>query len=143
MKIESTKTSDIRKTGKTKAKSSTSGSLFSAHLAAAEEEMSAPAAVSGPSGVSSVDAIFAAQIVEDSTAQHNKKAKRHGEDMLGHLESVRIGLLSGSIPKDQLLRLAQLSRQRPDKAVDARLADILAEIDIRVQVELAKLAHIA
>jgi len=53
----------------------------------------------------------------------------------------RRALLAGSVPKDRLIQLAQMVRARRDTVSDPRLATILDEIELRAEVELAKLSR--
>ena len=47
-------------------------------------------------------------------------------------------LLTGAISRDKLLQLGHLVNTRKGEVTDPRLAEILDEIDLRAQVELAK-----
>jgi len=61
------------------------------------------------------------------------------EDLLDILDDIRLGLLGGGVPSGRLSALVQaVGRQRASVA-DARLSQLLDEIDLRAQVELAKL----
>lgn len=94
-------------------------------------------AVAGPAAISRVDAILALQEVPDPDARR-RRALRRGEELLEELEQIRLGLLSGHIAKADLERLAH-SLERREPVEDARLAEALAEIELRAAVELAKL----
>ncbi len=59
--------------------------------------------------------------------------------MLDRLEEIRVGLLTGSIPRDQLEALDRLVREQRGQVADPRLGEILDEIELRARVELAKL----
>ena len=94
----------------------------------------------GPSAAYGVGAVFGAQEVEDSTDKPaNKRARQRGEDMLDKLESLRRGLLTGSMARGDLLDLAKLVRARQETGADPQLREILGEIELRAAVELAKL----
>jgi hypothetical protein len=94
------------------------------------------AASTSPS--SAIDALLALQEVDDATSGR-KRAIRHANDLLDRLDAIRLGLLTGSIPKDQLERLARLARDGRPQVADPQLAEILADIELRAEVELAKL----
>ena len=94
-------------------------------------------AVSGGSAVS-VNPLLAAQEVTDATDE-TKRARAHGEAVLDRLDELRHGLLMGHIPKERLEELTRLVRQRRLKVEDARLKEILDHIELRAEVELAKL----
>ncbi len=87
---------------------------------------------------SAIDALLALQEVDDATSGR-KRAVRHANDLLDRLDAIRIGLLTGSIPKAQLQQLAQLARDGRPNVADPQLAEILADIELRAEVELAKL----
>jgi hypothetical protein len=55
------------------------------------------------------------------------------------LEELRIGLLLGHIPRDRLADLSRMVRDRREDAEDPQLAALLDEIELRAEVELAKL----
>ncbi|TAN57291.1 MAG: flagellar assembly protein FliX, partial [Rhodospirillales bacterium] len=63
-----------------------------------------------------------------------------GESILGHLDELRHGLLMGHLPKERLIELAQLVRGKRDQVDDPLLAQVLDEIELRAEVELAKLS---
>lgn len=70
-----------------------------------------------------------------------KAARQYGQFLLDRLEEIRLALLVGAIPKDQLARLAQTVRQRRQRSDDPRLNEILDEIELRTEVEIAKLTR--
>lgn len=100
-----------------------------------------------PSSVGGLDALLAAQMVEavDPTGDEAGRRKRQaamvarGEDILDRLEELRIGLLLGHIPRDRLADLSRMVRDRREEAEDPQLAALLDEIELRAEVELAKL----
>ena len=85
-----------------------------------------------------VDALLAIQGAADKDGKKRRAIKR-GNDMLDLLDEVKLDLLAGRISQVKLDRLAQAVRAQAAVAEDPRLADILAEIDLRARVELAKL----
>ena len=52
---------------------------------------------------------------------------------------MRDGLLAGTLSRDSIIRLAQLVRSQRPEVDDQRLKDVLDEIELRAEVELAKL----
>ena len=104
-----------------------------------EESTPASSVVSaGP--VTSVDSLLALQEVPDAMTGRSKGIMR-AEDMLDHLDDIRLGLLMGAIPKHKLTSLVQVVRDQRDQVDDSRLATVLDEIEVRAAVELAKLGH--
>jgi hypothetical protein len=126
------------KTAKT-AKSSAGG--FAENLASLDQATEEPAAVDTPSAVSGIAALLVTQGVGDSLEREaRRKMVQYGEDLLDKLEELRHGLLIGSIPKEKLIVMAQMVRSRRDSVPDPHLASLLDEIELRVEVELAKLS---
>ncbi len=99
-------------------------------------------AVDGPVSLSGVEAILATQSVDpDGGARARIRLARRGEDILDRLEGVRLGLLTGAVPKDDLADLARLVRSKREEGVDPRLGALLDKIELRAEVELAKLTR--
>ena len=80
---------------------------------------------------------MALQGIEEDSPQ--SKGRRRAEEILDRLDEIRQGLLAGSIPAAGLDRLVTVIRTQKAGVSDPRLAEILDEIDLRAQVELAKL----
>lgn len=88
--------------------------------------------------LSSVDGLFALQEVSDALAGRRRAVAR-GKALLDQLDELRVALLSGMLPRRHLHELARLAREQAPVLDDPRLAEVLAEIELRVAVELAKL----
>ena len=92
------------------------------------------------SAVASADAIFAAQMISDEEEnQIRKKLIKKGKDLLENLEEIREGLLFGEISKERLIEISRMVKQKDVVSQDAKLQEIIQEIELRVEVELAKL----
>lgn len=86
-----------------------------------------------------VDALLAMQEVGDATDEKTRRqASQYGDDLLNRLNSIQDALLMGAIPKDSLMDMAQKLRSGRVKIQDPRLNGILDEIELRVEVEIAK-----
>lgn len=104
------------------------------------EETEAQAPVSRPTTVGALDALLSLQEADSGTSEEaTKKARKRASDLLDHLDQVKVGLLTGELPKSTLQHLAQTIATHRDQTLDPKLAEILDEIDLRAQVELAKL----
>jgi hypothetical protein len=115
----------------------TQSSKFSEHL---ESEAGAVAGAAPAGPVSSVDALLSIQEVDDSTGgQSRSRARKWGNDILDDLERLRIGIISGVVPRGDLERIAASVEQRKGRTNDPALEMILDEIELRAKVELAKL----
>lgn len=93
-----------------------------------------------------LDSLLALQMVDAAPDATDRPAKRRamvqrGEDILDRLEELRVGLLLGSVPKERLAALAQMVRDRREEAEDPQLGALLDEIELRAEVELAKLTR--
>jgi hypothetical protein len=85
-----------------------------------------------------LDAMLALQSVEDPLGR-KRRAVRRGQRLLDALDELKIGMLEGRILTDDLHRLASLSKDSIEGIDDPGLKEVLAEIDLRAAVELAKL----
>jgi Class II flagellar assembly regulator len=89
-----------------------------------------------------IDALIALQGVEEPT-ERRRRAVKHGRRALDALDELKLGLLAGSLDQGTLLRLKSAATDLRDGSGDEKLDQVLAEIDLRVAVELAKagMAH--
>ena len=78
--------------------------------------------------ISTVDALIALQGVEDPT-ERKKRAVAKGRNALDVLDTLKLGLIDGSLDQSTVARL---------KVAADGLDGVLGEIDLRVAVELAK-----
>lgn len=97
--------------------------------------------VAGPGPIAALDSILMLQGMEDST-QGRSRGLQHGEQLLDLLDAVRDGLLTGSIPRATLNKLAHTVTRRQDGFADPKLQAVLDEIELRAHVELAKLEQL-
>jgi hypothetical protein len=118
--------------------SSTTDSVFKPASQDAAEEQPRAQMVSGPGPIAAVETILTLQGFGDG-GDGESKGFTHGQNLLDMLDQVRDGLLSGSIPRTTLSRLANAVSRKQDGFVDPRLQGVLDEIDLRARVELAKL----
>ena len=79
--------------------------------------------------------------VSQSDDRTRKKLQDYGDDLLDRLDDLRLGILLGAYSKDKLAELAQRLRQKRDNSEDRKLNEIIAEIELRVEVEIAKLTR--
>ena len=139
----------ISKVGSGKKASSTSrqkavtgkGEAFAEHLRDAATVL-ATQGVSESGTVGVVGSILAVQETPDSTQSRSRGLAMHyGEDLLDHLEDLRRDLLTGAIAKEKLSGLAQKMRAQRRQTDDPRLNTIIDEIELRAEVEIAKLTY--
>jgi len=87
--------------------------------------------------IGGIDALIALQGVEDP-AERKRRAVKHGRRALDALDELKLGILAGSLEQSTMLRLKAVAADLHDGSGDDRLDTVLAEIDLRVAVELAK-----
>ena len=102
-----------------------------------------PAARSGAASASvplaSMDALLALQ-GETDPGERRRRSVQRGHDLLDALDRLKAALLSGRVPTTDLRTIAARIAERQDLTGDPRLDDILSHIELRAQVEMAKLA---
>lgn len=98
----------------------------------------ASAPVGGVSGVSGVGALLGLQEIPDAGEQRRQAVER-STDILDELDQLRLGLLTGSVPRQRLQRLIKLLWERPGGYADPQLDAIIGDIEVRAAVELAKM----
>lgn len=89
----------------------------------------------------SANTLLSIQEVGDSLDGRRRAVKR-GEDILERLDELRHGLLVGAYPVEKLDDLLVMVRRQQSSVADPKLRAILADIEIRAAVELAKLGRI-
>lgn len=139
MKIEGPKkTGDSKGPSKSGGAKSTGSTAFSGLIG----ENEAAAGTSGSGGTSSIarlDALLSLQETGDATSEEAaRRAKKRGLQLLDELDVLRMGILTGTVTQGQLGQLERMLKTHRDNVMDPLLGSVLDEIDLRVQVELAK-----
>ncbi|HKT53153.1 MAG TPA: flagellar assembly protein FliX [Caulobacteraceae bacterium] len=111
---------------------------FSVPDASAATEAAPASQLVGATGVGSIDALLALQGVA-SPLERRRKAVRRAGVLLDVLDDLKVALLDGGVPSQTLGRLIEAIRQERAQTGDAKLEDLLDEIETRAAVELAKL----
>lgn len=101
-----------------------------------DHEPPVQAPLSSPLG--RLDALIGLQELPDLPERKARGMKR-GQALLAHLDAIREGLLLGIIPGERIAALRRELAVAVEVNTDRKLAEILAEIDLRAAVELAKL----
>ena len=105
-----------------------------------EGESPRPAGATGTlGGVGGIDALIALQGVEDPRERRRHAVKR-GRLALDALDELKIGLLGGTLTPDTLGRLRSAAADLRLGSGDSSLDAVLGEIELRVEVEIAKMA---
>jgi len=90
-------------------------------------------------GVGAVASILAVQQTADATDHKSRGLMmQHANDLLDRLEQIRLSVLAGTISKDRLQELARRLRGRKTSSDDPKLNALIDEVELRVEVEIAK-----
>ncbi len=109
--------------------------------ATADAPEQAAGTVSG-SAVAGIDAVLAMQAADDATQGRSRGLLMdRGDRLLDRLEDLQLALLSGNLPKEKVIELAQALREKRPTSDDAGLNALIDEIELRAEVELAKLSR--
>ncbi len=142
MKVSGTGAGSSATGGSRRVSKSDGGGAFRQVLAGA---MDAPAPVQQAeqaSALAGVDALLMVQAVDGPLERDaRRRLVRRGEELLDKLEEIRRGLLLGTVPASALADLATMVRARREACQDPRLAALLDEIELRAEVEIAKLSR--
>ncbi len=125
--------SKTKKSDKSKSSDSDFGSLVS----------SGPSEAAGTKttqSIAHVDALLAVQESEDPTARAAKRRMRErADDILDELDKIRLAMLNNELTVGHMIDIADVVASHREKMPDPKLTAIMDEIDLRAQVELAKM----
>lgn len=137
MKIDgpgkSQQTSQTQRKGKT----SGGGGAFGEFMTEGAEQTGGASATHS---IAHIDTLLAVQEAENPTerAARNRMQAR-ADTLLDELERMRMALLTGTLTVGHVIDIADVVAQHREKIMDPRLTAILDEIDMRAQIELAKM----
>jgi hypothetical protein len=102
------------------------------------DEGARPAGAAKPARViGGIDTLLALQGMDDP-AERRQRAVKRGRYALDVLDELKLGLLDGGLDAGMLSKLKAAAVALKDESGDPALDAVLAEIDLRVEVELAK-----
>jgi hypothetical protein len=113
----------------------TSSTGFALPDAASTPEMRPPTA---PQAAANIDALLAMQGIEEDPVERRKRSVQRGKGALDVLDDLKIGLLSGNFDASTVSRLRDAAANLKSTSGDPGLDSVLSEIELRVEVELAK-----
>jgi hypothetical protein len=88
--------------------------------------------------IGGIDALVALQGLEDAT-ERRRRAVTKGRRALDALDEIKLGLIGGTLDVSVLNRLKALAEELKNPSGDPGLDGVLAEIELRVAVEIAKM----
>lgn len=91
-----------------------------------------------PAPTGDVSGIFALQELSNDEFSR-KRLITQGHDILDQLERLRVQMLAGTLSRETLHQIQTLITLRRDQEGDPHLLALLGEIELRAQVELAKI----
>jgi hypothetical protein len=141
MKVSDVNSSKVIGNTRRKKKSEAKRDGFANHLSKAVPEREEASALD-TSAAQAVDSILTVQEVPDATEERSRRPViQHGDELLDRLDQLRHDLLVGAVPKDKLAELAHRVRAGNKKSDDPKLKEIIDEIELRAEVEIAKLTR--
>lgn len=103
-------------------------------------EAPASATVSPAAPVSRLDSLLTLQEVEERPDER-QQAVQWGNEVLDRLDDIRMGLLLGRLSRSNLLALRGKIKESRKNMTDLALKSLLDDIELRAEVELAKLEN--
>jgi hypothetical protein len=88
--------------------------------------------------IANVGALLALQ-GEDDVVERRRRATRRSSTLLDQLDEIRVAILGGGVSREQVARLSQTLREHRDGVDDPALNGLLDDVELRAEVELAKL----
>ncbi len=91
-----------------------------------------------PKAAAGIEALLALQGIEEDPLERRKRSVQRGKRALDVLDDLKIGLLSGNFDASTVNRLRDAAANLKSSSGDPGLDKVLSEIELRVEVELAK-----
>jgi hypothetical protein len=88
--------------------------------------------------IGGIDALIAMQS-EDEVGGRRRRAIKRGRAALDALDELKHGMLAGTLSPSTLLRLKSAATELKGASGESGLDAVLAEIELRIEVEIAKL----
>jgi len=91
-----------------------------------------------PKAAANIDALLAMQGIEEDPVERRRRSVQRGKGVLDVLDDLKIRLLSGNFDAATVSRLRDAAANLKSTSGDPGLDAVLSEIELRVEVELAK-----
>ena len=89
--------------------------------------------------IGGIDALLALQ-GQDDPAERRRRAVKRGRIALDALDELKVEVLAGTLGTSTLMRLKSATADLRDASGDSRVDAVLAEIELRLEVEIAKIS---
>ena len=137
MKVEGPSRSQQSEQAKKKGKVSSGEGSFSSMVTG---ETGGAQGANAAQSIASIDVMLAAQGTESPTERAARKRMRARADtILSELDRIKVALLGGTLTVGHVIDIADVVAAHREKIMDPRLTSILDEVDLRAQIELAKM----
>ncbi len=137
MKIEGPKRTDAASTSKKSGKTSAAGGSFGDFIAQAPKQA---AATHSTQSIAQLDSLLALQGAESPTERASRgRMRKRAISVLEELDKMRLAMLNGNLTVGHMIDIADVVASHREKIMDPKLTAIMDEIDLRAQVELAKM----
>jgi len=104
------------------------------------ESPSSTSSATGLRSIANLDGLLALQGIDD-LLERKKRGAAKGRRALDVLDELKLGMIDGSLDTATVARLRVAAEGLTESTGDSGLDGVLAEIDLRVAVELAKAAR--
>lgn len=99
-----------------------------------------PASTGATQAIAKVDALLSVQSVESSTeGKARRKMYGRADQILRQMDHLRLALLTGNLSIGQVIDIADVVASHREKITDPDMTAVLDEIDMRAQIEIAKM----
>lgn len=137
MKVQGPGPSQAASKSKKSDKTSKAGASFGDFLAS-ETGSASPAKAT--QSIVNVDALLMVQGADDpAQGASRKRLRQRAGVILEELDKIRMAMLSGRLTIGHMIDIADVIASHREKIIDPGLTAIMDEIDLRAQVELAKM----
>jgi hypothetical protein len=137
MKVEGPSKAQQTEKSKKKGRVASTGGGFSDLVTGGAEET---AGASATRSIAQVDTLLSVQATEDPTEKAaRKRMYQRADTLLDRLENIRLRLLTGTLTVGHVIDIADVIAAHREKIADPELTAILDEIDLRAQIEIAKM----
>ena len=137
MKVQGPGQTQATSKGKKTGKAAQADGSFEDFIAAGVSKASG---VSATQAIINVDSLLAVQGAGDAgQGKARKQARQRASSILNELDKIRVAMLGGTLTIGHMIDIADVVASHRDRIMDPALTAIMDEIDLRAQVELAKM----